>query len=387
MKATWIVLDGVGVGALPDADQYGDEGSDTLGNVAEALNGLRLPNLQRMGLGNLHTIAGVPPESSPRANTGRMAAASPGKDSTTGHWELAGLVLEDAFPVYPDGFPAEVVERFTESIEREIIGNIAASGTEIIERLGDEHVSTGKPILYTSADSVFQLAAHEDVIPVDTLYAYCAIAREWLSGEHAGGRVIARPFTGSSGRYERTPRRKDFSLEPPGETLLDRMHDASLPVLGVGKVGELFAGRGVTEAIKTASNRDGIDTTIGLMRELNRGLIIANLIDFDTLYGHRNDAVGFARSLEEFDEALNEIAGRMSKDDLLVLTADHGNDPTTPSTDHSREYVPLVVYWPRGRSGVDLGTRESFADLGATLADYFGTQPTPCGRSFLEVIR
>ncbi len=387
MKATWIVLDGVGVGALPDADRYGDAGSDTLGNLARAAGGLRLPNLRRFGLGNLHEIPGVPPVPEPAASYGRMAERSPGKDSTTGHWELGGLVLDAPFPTYPNGFPADVVEPFQEAIGVGVLGNVAASGTEIIQRLGDEHVAGGKPILYTSADSVFQLAAHEAVVSLETLYAYCRIAREMLTGEHGVARVIARPFTGGSGEYRRTVNRRDFSLPPTGETVLDRLVDAAIPVLGIGKIGELFAGRGITEIVKTGSNREGIDTTLRFMKEVPEGLIFTNLIDTDMLYGHRNDSEGFAGALAEFDDALDEMAGRTVGSDLLILTSDHGNDPTTPSTDHSREHVPLLVYWPRGRRGVNLGIRSTFADVAATLADYFDVRPTSSGRSFLRAIR
>jgi len=387
MKALWIVLDGVGAGALPDAADFGDEGSDTLGNLARAVGGLELPHLRRLGLGNCHRILGVDPVPDPAASFGRMREVSPGKDSTTGHWELAGLELERAFPTYPEGFPPEVIDAFASRIGRDVLGNVAASGTEIIQRLGDEHVTTGRPIVYTSADSVFQIAAHEEVVPVDELYRFCEIARDLLAGPHAVGRVIARPFVGSSGAYERTPRRRDVSLEPPGPTVLDRLAAASIPVFGVGKVGELFAGRGFTDVVKTTSNRHGIEVTLELQRQVPGGLVFTNLVDFDTRYGHRNDPAGFARALAEFDVALEELVGRTRGDDLLVLTADHGNDPTTPSTDHSREHVPLLVRWPRGRTGVDLGVRGSFADLGATLADVFHVRRPPAGTSFLRSIR
>jgi len=387
MKAIWIVLDGVGAGELPDAATYGDVGSDTLGNLARAVGGLRLPNLRRLGLGNLHAIAGVAPARSPLASYGRMRERSPGKDSTSGHWELAGLLLEQPFPTYPHGFPADLVRAFEARVGRQTIGNVVASGTVIIEELGDLHVKTGHLILYTSADSVFQIAAHEEVVPLEELYRICAAARALLVPPHAVGRVIARPFVGRSGEYRRTANRKDFSIEPPGPTLLDRLTDSSVPVFGVGKVGELFAHRGFVDVVKTTSNDHGIHTTIQLMKDLREGLIFVNLVDFDTAYGHRNDPAGFAAALESFDDALEEIVGRTGGDDLLAITADHGNDPTTPSTDHSREHVPLLVYWPRGRAGVDLGVRESFADLGATLADYFHVRRLAAGRSFLGEIR
>jgi phosphopentomutase len=387
MKAIWIVLDGVGAGELPDAATYGDVGSDTLGNLARAVGGLRLPNLARLGLGNLHSIAGVAPARSPLASYGRMQERSPGKDSTSGHWELAGLLLERPFPTYPQGFPVELVRAFEARVGRQTIGNVVASGTAIIEELGDLHVKTGYLILYTSADSVFQIAAHEEVVPLAELYRICEAARAMLIPPHGVGRVIARPFVGRTGEYRRTAGRRDFSLEPPGPTLLDRLTESSVPVFGVGKVGELFAHRGFVDVVKTTSNDHGIHTTIRLMKDLREGLIFVNLVDFDTAYGHRNDPAGFAAALERFDEALEEIVGRTEGDDLLAVTADHGNDPTTPSTDHSREHVPLLVRWPRGRAGVDLGVRESFADLGATLADYFHVRRPPAGTSFLGEIR
>jgi phosphopentomutase len=387
VKVTWIVLDGVGAGALPDAETFGDAGSDTLGHVAAAVGGLRMPHLGRLGLGNVHPIAGVPPRRAPDGCFGRLAERSVGKDSTTGHWELAGIVLDRPFPTYPDGFPPELVRVFSTAIGRDVLGNVAASGTEIIQRLGDEHVASGKPIIYTSADSVFQIAAHEDVIALDELYRICETARGLLVGEHGVGRVIARPFTGTSGGYARTSNRRDFSLAPPRPTLLDRLAVGGVPVFGVGKVGELFAGRGFVDVVKTASNAEGIETTLSMMRTLDDGLIFVNLIDFDTLYGHRNDPEGFARALEAFDEAVPDLVGHTRGDDMLVVTADHGNDPTTASTDHSREYVPLIVVWPRGRQGVDLGVRESFADLGATLADVFHVRPPRGGTSFIGAIR
>jgi phosphopentomutase len=386
MRCLLIILDGVGVGELPDADRYGDRGSSTLPNLARARGGVRLPNLGSLGLGNIVPIVGVPPEAAPKGAHGRMAEKSPGKDSTTGHWEIAGLVTERAFPTYPDGFPRDIVDAFEAGIGRGTLGNLAASGTEIIERLGDEHVRTGKPIIYTSADSVFQIATHEEVVPIRQLYEYCRIARGILRGEHAVGRVIARPFAGPSGKYYRTPRRHDFSVEPGGETVLDRLTAANIPVIAIGKVSDLFAGRGIGEAIATESNAAGVEAMVGAMKSVRRGLIFANLVDFDMLWGHRNDVEGFAHGLEEFDERFEEVLGRAERDDLLVITADHGNDPTTVSTDHSREYVPLLVTGRRVRGGVDLGTRESFADVGATLAEAFGVTPTLAGRSFLREI-
>ena len=387
MRAFLIVLDGVGIGALPDAADYGDQGTHTLLHVAEAAGGLSLPVLERLGLGRLLALPGVRAISDPRGARGRLAEASKGKDSTTGHWELAGLKLGRAFPTYPHGFPVPLLERWSERIGRGWIGNVAASGTEIIARLGAEHERSGRLIVYTSADSVFQIAAHERRVPLDELYAACRAARELLTGEHAVGRVIARPFVGEPGDYRRTPNRRDFSLEPPAETLLDRLKRAGQRVVTVGKVDDLFAGRGVSEAIHTRNNAEGEDVLVDLARRAGEGLVFANLVDFDQQYGHRNDAPGFARALEQFDERCGEIEGRLRDDELCLVTADHGNDPTTPGTDHTREYTPLLVAGPRVRPGVDLGTRATFADVGATLAEMLGVGRLANGTSFLRELR
>ena len=387
MRAFLIILDGVGIGALPDAADYGDQGTHTLLHVAEAAGGLSLPVLERLGLGRLLALPGVRAISDPRGARGRLAEASKGKDSTTGHWELAGLKLGRAFPTYPHGFPVPLLERWSERIGRGWIGNVAASGTEIIARLGAEHERSGRLIVYTSADSVFQIAAHERRVPLDELYAACRAARELLTGEHAVGRVIARPFVGEPGDYRRTPNRRDFSLEPPAETLLDRLKRAGQRVVTVGKVDDLFAGRGVSEAIHTRNNAEGEDVLVDLARRAGEGLVFANLVDFDQQYGHRNDAPGFARALEQFDERCGEIEGRLRDDELCLVTADHGNDPTTPGTDHTREYTPLLVAGPRVRPGVDLGTRATFADVGATLAEMLGVGRLAHGTSFLRELR
>ena len=387
MRAFLIVLDGVGIGALPDAADYGDQGTHTLLHVAEAAGGLSLPVLERLGLGRLLALPGVRAISDPRGARGRLAEASKGKDSTTGHWELAGLKLGRAFPTYPHGFPVPLLERWSERIGRGWIGNVAASGTEIIARLGAEHERSGRLIVYTSADSVFQIAAHERRVPLDELYAACRAARELLTGEHAVGRVIARPFVGEPGDYRRTPNRRDFSLEPPAETLLDRLKRAGQRVVTVGKVDDLFAGRGVSEAIHTRNNAEGEDVLVDLARRAGEGLVFANLVDFDQQYGHRNDAPGFARALEQFDERCGEIEGRLRDDELCLVTADHGNDPTTPGTDHTREYTPLLVAGPRVRPGVDLGTRATFADVDATLAEMLGVGRLAHGTSFLRELR
>jgi len=385
-KVLLIILDGVGIGALPDAADYGDEGSNTLANLASASGGLDLPNLESLGLGNISPIAGIEPRQAPEACFGRMAEASPGKDSTSGHWEIAGLILDTPFPTYPDGFPPQVIDAFTKAIGRGVLGNKAASGTEIIKELGDEHVATGKLIVYTSADSVFQIAAHTDVIPLEELYEICKTARALLTGEHAVGRVIARPFTGPSGAYRRTPDRKDFSVCPPRMTLLDQMKEEGLETISIGKVDYLFSKRGFTGSVHTRSNADAIEKIVKTAGEPHNGLIFSNLVDFDMLWGHRNDTAGFRQGLEEFDRALPGIKEAIGEDGLLFITADHGNDPTTPSTDHSREYVPLLA-WGKGlRQGVDLGTRKTFSDLGATIGEVFGIK-TEAGTSFLGSIR
>lgn len=376
-----LVLDSVGVGALPDAAAYGDQGSNTLGNVARAVGGLSLPHLSALGLGNIIPVHGVLPAKNPRAAFGKMAIRSAGKDTTTGHWELAGLILSRPFPVYPDGFPASLIAEFEARIGRRILGNKAASGTEIIEELGARHMATGWPIVYTSADSVFQVAAHEEIIPVEELYRICQIARELLTGEHGVGRVIARPFVGQPGSFVRTPRRKDFSLPPVGKTVLQALKDQGLRVVGVGKIGNIFAETGLTESHPTRNNEHGVDKTLAVMDIGGRGLIFTNLIDFDMLYGHRNDVHGYAGALAAFDRRLPEILAAMASDDLLIITADHGCDPTMPGTDHSREYVPLLVYGERVAGGVDLGTRATLADVAATLAEVFGLT-WPVGESF-----
>lgn len=387
MRAFLIVLDGVGMGALPDAADYGDVGSHTLLHVAEAVGRLRLPNLERLGLGRLLDLPGVRPIASPRGARGRLAERSKGKDSTSGHWELAGLILERAFPTYPHGFPSALLDRWGEVTGRGWMANVVGSGTDVIQRFGEEHQRSGRPIVYTSADSVFQVAAHESTVPLEELYAACREARALLTGEHAVGRVIARPFLGAPGAYQRTANRRDFSLAPPAETLLDRLYAKGVPVVTVGKVDDLFAGRGIHEALHTHGNDEGEDLLVDLARRSGEGLVFANLVDFDQLYGHRNDPAGFARALESFDGRLDELLSRLRSDEMCLITADHGNDPTTPSTDHAREYTPLLIGGPRVRPGADLGTRDTFADVGATLAELFGVAKGPNGRSFLKEIR
>ena len=377
-------MDSVGIGELPDASAYGDEGSNTLGNIAKAVP-LRVPALRSLGLDRLVALPGAPLPLA-RGAYGRMAEASPGKDSVTGHWEMMGIVLDRAFPTFPEGFPPDLIATFERLIGRGTIGNVVASGTEIIDRLGEEHVETGKPIVYTSADSVFQIAAHERVIPVPELYRICEIAFDLVGRGLGVGRVIARPFVGQPGRFTRTANRHDYALDPTGETLLDRLTTAGVPVVSIGKVKDLFAGRGVSHAVHTSSDSEGMDRVEAAMREATSGLIFVNLVDFDTQYGHRNDVAGYAENLERFDARLATLLPRLSDGDLLIVTADHGNDPSTPSTDHSREFVPLLMAGPRVRSGADVGTRDTFADLGQTLAANFGVGPLAHGTSFLDQI-
>ena len=377
-----VILDSVGVGALPDAARYGDEGSDTLGNLARSVGGLQLPNLQTMGLGNIHSILGVPPASSPLAAYGRMAEQSAGKDTTIGHWEIAGLISPQALPTYPHGFPRELIAEYERRIGRKTLGNYPASGTVILEELGAEHMRTGFPIVYTSADSVFQAAAHEEIIPVEELYRLCGIARELLQGEHNVGRVIARPFLGTPGAFQRTDRRRDFSAPPPGRTLLDHVKQAGQTVWAVGKIEDIFAGQGISYAVHTHHNMDGIDKTLQAMQEVGPGLVFTNLVDFDMVYGHRNNAAGYAAALRAVDERVPELIAALRSDDVLLFTADHGCDPTTASTDHSREYVPLLVWGDAVLGGINLGTRSTFADVGATIAAWLGVAPLPAGESF-----
>lgn len=381
-----VVLDSVGIGGAPDAGSFGDEGSATLQHVAEAVGGLSLPNLRRLGLGNVAEVRGVDPSDAPKGAFGAMIERSPGKDTTTGHWELAGVILDEAFPTYPDGFPPEVIEAFEAAVGTGSLGNVAASGTEIIERLGAEHMATGYPIVYTSADSVFQIAAHVEVVPLDRLYEMCEKAREIMRGPHEVGRVIARPFTGEPGAFRRTPDRHDYSVVPPQDTVLDEISGAGLEVRAVGKIADIFAGRGVTSSRPTRSNAEGIDALVAEIAALERGLVFANLVDFDQSFGHRNDPAGYAAALEAFDAGLTRILAALGPEDVLVITADHGNDPTTPSTDHSRERVPLLVAGERVASGVDLGERASFADCGATIADLLGVPTSTPGRSFRSLL-
>ena len=381
-RAIIIVLDGAGIGALPDAAQYGDAGSNTLGHVAGRVP-LAVPTLRALGLGRVVEIGGATP-TAPLAAFGRMAEASPGKDSVTGYWELTGVTLAQPFPLFPGGFPADAIRALERRIGRPTIGNVAASGTEIIERLGREHLRTGAPIVYTSADSVCQIAVHDSVAPVEELYRFCQAAFEVMAEGLGVGRVIARPFVGEPGAFHRTTERRDFAQAAPGQTLLDRAAAAGLPVVAIGKIDDLFAGRGISSAIHTTSDAHGLDELERALAESAEGLMLTNLIDFDTVYGHRNDVAGYAANLEAFDRRLAALLPRLGDDDLFVITADHGNDPTTPSTDHSREYVPILMVGASVQPGVDVGTRSSFADLGQTLAEALGVAPLACGTSFLD---
>ena len=389
-KLICIVLDGVGIGALPDAAAYGDLGTNTIANTAGAVGGLKLPNLHRLGLGNITAIDGVPSVSRPEGCFGKMGEQSKGKDSTTGHWEIAGVVTDRAFPVYPNGFPKPVLDKFLSSTGcKGYLANKPASGTEIIKELGDEHVRTRFPIVYTSGDSVFQIAAHEEVIPPDELYRICAITREQVMvGEHRVGRIIARPFVGTSGHYSRTTNRRDFAVEPGGPTVLDLLFEHGVETIGVGKIDDLFSGKGLKEKIHTKSNSNGIDETVKICSRFQSGFLFTNLVDFDQLYGHRQNPRGFADALEAFDRKLPRVLACLKPGDLLMITADHGNDPTDKSTDHSREYVPIICAGQSVKKGVDLGIRRSFADAGRTIAEYFGIDGTPslAGSSFLSAI-
>src|ERR1051326_1752125 len=382
-RVTWIVLDSVGIGAMPDAASYGDPaGADTLGNIARRRL-LNMPNLAQLGIGNIRPLDNIPAANTPVAAFGRCALASPGKDTTTGHWEMAGIHLEKPFPLYPNGFPPEIMDEFERRVGRRALGNYAASGTEIIKQLGEQHIETGSPIVYTSADSVFQIAAHEEVIPLFELYRMCETARVILREPHEVGRVIARPFIGEPGNFARTPNRKDYAVPPPKGMLLDQLDAADVAVFSVGKIFDVFLGRGIREFEKTKNNADGMSKTMEALDELSEGLIFVNLVDFDQLYGHRNDVEGYARALEEVDALLPGFMDKLTSDDLLILTADHGCDPTAPGTDHTREYVPLLAWSPRHPRGADLGLRSTLSDIGQTVAENFGTQISQ-GHSFLN---
>jgi phosphopentomutase len=386
-RVIWIVLDSVGIGALPDAADYDDVGRSTLGHIAES-RPLHLPNLVKLGLGNIAPLPHLSPTQTPLASYGKGATHSPGKDTTTGHWEMAGVWLDQAFPVYKHGFPPEIMNAFEAQIGRKTLGNKPASGTEIIKELGEEHVRTGKPIVYTSGDSVFQIAAHEDVIPIAELYRMCKVARKLLDGKHRVGRVIARPFAGTPGNFARTPRRHDYAVDPPKPMLLDVLKERKVPIFGIGKIHDIYNARGVEDYVTTKSNADGMEKLTAAARERKNGLIFCNLVDFDMLYGHRKDVEGFARSLEEFDAALSAYLPLLGPADLLILTADHGCDPDPrwETTDHSREYVPILAFSPAQTAGKNIGTRSTLADMGQTIAENFASQ-IPHGTSFLPLLQ
>ncbi|HEX8185014.1 MAG TPA: phosphopentomutase [Blastocatellia bacterium] len=382
-RVVLIVLDSVGIGEMPDAADYGDAGADTLGHTLGSRK-VNIPNLRAMGLGNIRPLP-VEPAERPTGIFGRAATQSRGKDTTTGHWEMSGIITANPFPTYPNGFPARIIDPFERAIGRKVLGNKTASGTEIIKELGQEHLRTGRPIVYTSADSVFQVATHEEVVPLEQLYHWCRIARELLTGEDQVGRVIARPFIGEPGNFRRTEARQDYAIDPPEPTLLDRAKTAGLAVAAVGKIGSIFCHRGTTEELKAGNNNASVDQTLRALETTPRGLIFTNLVDFDMLYGHRNDIEGYARALEQFDARLPQIQGAMRDDDLLMITADHGCDPGDISTDHTREYVPVLAWGRNARAGVDLGIRSSLADVGQTVAENFGLK-LQAGQSFLQEI-
>jgi phosphopentomutase len=380
-RVIWIVLDSVGIGEMPDAAQYGDHDVDTLGNIAR-LRGIKLPNLQRYGLGNIKPLTGIAPAAAPAAAYGKCTLASPGKDTTTGHWEMVGIHLAKPFPLYPNGFPREILDEFECRIGRVSLGNKAASGTEIIKELGEEHMRTGSPIVYTSADSVFQIAAHEEVIPLWELYKMCETARDILRGPNEVGRVIARPFAGAPGAFIRTANRHDYAVPPPKGMLLDKLEESGVFIHSVGKIFDVFLGRGIKDSDKTKNNADGMAKTLEAMNDTESGLIFVNLVDFDQQFGHRNDIEGYGTALEQFDAWVPALEGALRDGDLAIFTADHGCDPTTPGTDHSREYVPLLASGRRVRAGVDLGRRASLSDIGQTVAENFGVR-IEHGTSFL----
>lgn len=385
-RVTILVMDSVGIGALPDSEKFGDIGVNTLGNISKEMGGIDLPNLVKLGLGNIDGIEGLDSISDPKGSFGKSMEISNGKDTTTGHWEIAGLHIDEPFKTYPEGFPEHIISKFEELTGRKTLGNKPASGTEIIKELGEEHIKTGNPIVYTSADSVFQIAAHEEVIPLDELYKMCSIAREILKGEDQVARVIARPFIGELGNFTRTPNRRDYSLDPFEKTVLDFASEAGYDVMAVGKIEDIFNGKGITKEIHTKSNMDGVDKTIEFLNTDSKGIIFTNLVDFDAKFGHRRNVKGYKEALEELDLRIPEILNSLREDDMLIITADHGNDPTYKGTDHTREYIPIVVYGEKVKAGINLGTRETFADIAATIADVLGVEKPKIGRSFKDLI-
>lgn len=386
-RVIWIVLDSVGMGAMPDANRFGDAGCNTIAHVSEKNGGMNLPNMSRLGYGNIDGMIGVKPVDEPVGCYARLQEISNGKDTTTGHWEMIGIETKKAFPVFPDGFPDDVIDAFCKACGIDgVLGNCPASGTEIIKQLGPEHEKTGRPIVYTSADSVFQIAAHEDIIPLERLYEMCQKARKILTGEYEVARVIARPFVGVKDQYTRTANRRDFSIQPNPDNLLVKLQKAGQPVIGIGKIEDIFCGVGISHAIHTKDNMDGVDVTLSCMKEYPGGLIFTNLVEFDSKWGHRNDYAGYAKGLEDWDARLPQILDAMTGDDILIITADHGCDPTTPGTDHTREYVPLLIYGKPLKKGINLGTVPCFASTGQMVAEYLGAEPMSIGKSFLQNI-
>ena len=386
-RAILIVLDSVGIGEMPDAELYGDKGSNTLGNIAKKVGGMDIPNLEALGLGNIAPIQGVKVQETPLGAYGKAAELSVGKDTVTGHWEMSGVILKEPLKTFPEGFSEEIIRTFEEKIGRKTIGNVVASGTQIIEELGEEHMKTGFPIIYTSADSVFQIAAHEEIIPLPELYRYCQIARDMLVGEWQVGRVIARPFLGTPGDFKRTSNRKDYALDPFNKTILEYVKEAGQNVMCVGKIEDVFNKIGVTHAVHTKNNMEGVEEILNYMAKPLPGLLWANLVDFDMMFGHRNDYEGYYKAIKEFDVRLPEILEKMGEEDLLLITADHGCDPTTASTDHSREYIPLLVYGKNVKPGSTVGIRETFSDIGKTILEYLDIPNTLYGESFLTEIK
>ncbi|SCY98982.1 phosphopentomutase [Alkaliphilus peptidifermentans] len=385
-RVVLFIMDSVGIGALPDSENFGDVGVNTLGNIATATGGLNLPNLQKIGLGNIDGIMGIDPIANPLGAFGKAMEISNGKDTTIGHWELVGLHVKKPLRTYPDGFPKDIMDAFEAKIGRKTLGNKAASGTVILDELGKEHMETGFPIVYTSADSVFQIAAHEEIIPLDELYKMCQIARDLMMGDHAVARIIARPFVGQPDSFSRTSNRRDYSLDPFGETLLDIAKNKGLDVVGIGKIEDIFNGKGITEAVHTKDNMDGIDQTINFLNSDNKGIIFTNLVDFDAKYGHRRDPQGYRMALEEMDSRIPEILNCMKSGDIIIFTADHGNDPTYKGSDHTREYIPIVIYGSSIKSNTNLGIRKSFADIAKTISDLLEIPDTGNGDSFKNLI-
>jgi phosphopentomutase len=381
-------MDSVGIGEAPDADKFNDVGSDTFGHIAEKMNGLHMPNMEKLGLSNIREIQGIKPVDQPMAFYTKMQEASNGKDTMTGHWEIMGLNIEQPFQVFPEGFPEDLISALEKEAGRKIIGNKPASGTEVLNELGEEHVKTGALIVYTSADSVLQIAAHEDVVPLKELYRICEAARAMtMNDQYMVGRIIARPFVGEVGNFTRTPNRHDYALKPFGRTVMNELKDENLDVIAIGKISDIYDGEGVTEAIRTKSNMDGMDQMISVLNRSFKGISFLNLVDFDALFGHRRDPIGYGRALEEFDTRLPEVFEKMTDDDLLMITADHGNDPIAPGTDHTREYVPLLVYSKRFKNGKEMKIRSTFADIGATIADNFNVKNPEFGTSFLNELK